>query len=81
MKQTKFLNTNLTQVQTVKKLVEKLQSSIEELLYNVKRYNVPVSIVLFHTTKDISTDLDKHKRLTDILDVIKLGDSYFNFIF
>jgi len=81
MEQIKFLKTNLTQLETAKILVEKLQSSIKELLYNVKRYNVPVSIVLFHTTTDVSEQLDKHKRLTDVLDVIKIGNSYFNVIF
>jgi len=81
MEQSKFLNTNLTQVETAQKLVEELKPSIKELLYNVKRYDVPVSIVLFHSIKDVSSELDNHKRLTDVLDIIKIGGSYFNFIF
>ena len=44
-----FLKTGLSQIDTTKKLIEDLQKPIEELLYNIKRYKVPVSLVLFLT--------------------------------
>ena len=76
-----FLKTGLSQIDTTKKLIENLQKPIEELLYNIKRYKIPVSLVLFYTEEDISQALDKHIRLTDVLRTIKIGDSYFNFVF
>lgn len=76
-----FLNTNLSQVETVKILVEKLQPSLEYLTYNIKRYKVPVVMIVFHTQKDISQELEQSKRLTDIAMTIQIGESYFNFVF
>lgn len=76
-----FLNTNLSQVETVKILVEKLQPSLEYLTYNIKRYHVPVVMIVFHTQKDISQELKQSKRLTDIAITIQIGESYFNFVF
>lgn len=76
-----FLNTNLSQVETVKILVEKLQPSLEYLTYNIKRYKVPVVMIVFHTQKDISQELEQSKRLTDIAITVKIGESYFNFAF
>lgn len=76
-----FLSTNLSQIETVKILVEKLQPSLDYLTYNIKRYKVPVVMIVFHTQKDISKELEQSKRLTDIAITIQIGESYFNFVF
>ena len=76
-----FLKTGLSQIEVTKLLVEELQSSIEYLTYNIRRYKVPVSLVLFYTQEDVSKKIKDTMRLTDIQDTIKVGDSYFNFVF
>ena len=76
-----FLNTNLSQVQTAKILAQKLETSLDYLIYNIKRYKVPVVMVMFYTQNDIGKELEANKRLTDILITVKVGDSYFNIVF
>jgi hypothetical protein len=76
-----FLNTGLTQIQTAQLLVENLESHIQHLTYNIRRYHIPVSLVLFYTREDISQQINESIRLTDISKSIKIGDSYFNFVF
>lgn len=76
-----FLNTGLTQIETAHLLVENLEPSIEYLTYNIRRYNTPVSLVLFYTQEDISEQIKDSIRLTDILKTVKIGDSYFSFVF
>ncbi|WP_294886095.1 MULTISPECIES: hypothetical protein [unclassified Sulfurimonas] len=76
-----FLNTKLSQIETVKILVKELQPSLEYLTYNIKRYHVPVVMIIFHSLKDIAKELEQSKRLTDIAKTVKIGDSYFNFVF
>ena len=76
-----FLSTGMSQIDTAKFIVKKLQHSVDYLTYNIKRYKVPVSLVLFYSEEDITALLTQYMRLTDALKVIKIGDSYFNFIF
>ena len=76
-----FLSTKLSQIEVTNILTEKLQPSIEYLTYNVKRYSVPVTLVLFYTTQDVSQLLKESTRLTDVINTIHIGDSYFNFVF
>lgn len=76
-----YLNTGLSQIDTTKALVKELNHAVEYVTYNIKRYNVPVALVLIYSEDDISQVLKKYMRLTDALRVIKIGDSYFNFIF
>ncbi|MDA3908451.1 MAG: hypothetical protein PF437_05140 [Sulfurimonas sp.] len=76
-----FLKTGMSHIEVAQTLVEKLQPSIEYLTYNLRRYKVPVSLVLFYTQEDISQKITDTMRLTDILTSIKIGDSYFNFVF
>lgn len=76
-----FLKTGLIQIDVDKILIEKLKPSIEYLTYNIRRYNVPVTLVLFYTEIDVSEPLKKSMRLTDIENTIKIGESYFNFVF
>ncbi|MCW8894848.1 MAG: hypothetical protein OQK48_03305 [Sulfurimonas sp.] len=76
-----FLKTGLTQRLTVTALLEKLKPSLDYLTYNVKRYKVPVALVLFYTEEDVSKHLRECMRLTDALLSVKIGDSYFNFIY
>jgi hypothetical protein len=78
---TLFLKTGLSQVTVTNILIEKLKSLMEYLTYNVKRYNVPVTLVLFYTEEDISQQLKESIRLTDVLETIQVGSSYFHFIF
>lgn len=76
-----FLKTGLSHIEVTKLLIEELQSSIEYLTYNIRRYKAPVSLVLFYTQEDISEKITESMRLTDKLSSIKIGDSYFNFVF
>jgi len=76
-----FLNTGLSQIDVAKVLVEDIQSSVDYVTYNSKRYKVPVTLVLFYAQEDISLVLKSSMRLTDVLHTIKLGDAYFNFVF
>ena len=76
-----FMKTGKSQISTTNMLVERLKPSIEYLTYNIKRYNVPVTLVLFYSEEDILDKLDDSMRLTDVIDSIKIGDSYFNFVF
>lgn len=80
-KKTFFLETGLSQIEVTNQLVEKLTSPIDYLAYNVKRYRVPVTLVLFYTEEDISHKLQDSTRLTDVINSVKVGDSYFNFVF
>jgi len=76
-----FLGTNLSQVETVKKLVNALKPALEYITYNIRRYKTPVSLVLFYTQEDISESIRETMRLTDVLIDIKIGSSYFSFVF
>ncbi|WP_373034536.1 hypothetical protein [Sulfurimonas sp.] len=76
-----FLHTGLSQIETAQFLVERLQPPIEYLTYNIRRYHVPISLVLFYTQEDISKQIKKNMRLTDVLKTIKIGGSYFSFVF
>lgn len=76
-----FLKTGLSQIEVTSLLVERLTSSIDYLAYNVKRYHVPVTLVLFYTEEDVSYKLQESTRLTDVINSVKIGDSYFNFVF
>lgn len=76
-----FLKTGLSQIDVTNLLVEKLASPIDYLTYNVKRYHVPVTLVLFYTEEDVSHKLKESTRLTDIIDSIQIGNSCFNFVF
>ena len=75
-----YLDTGLTQIETVKILVDKIKPSVEYLTYNIKRYKVPVALVLFYTTEDISESIEETMRLTDVLVTTKLGDAHFSFV-
>ena len=76
-----FLKTGHSHIEVAQILVEKLQPSIEHFTYSIKRYNFPVSLVLLYTQEDVSKEINESMRLTDILSSIKIGDSYFNFVF
>lgn len=76
-----FLKTGLSQISTTNILIGQLKTPIEFFTYNIKRYKVPVTLVLFYTEQDISLEIKKNIRLSDGLKVIKIGESYFNFIF
>ncbi len=76
-----YLQTHLSQIETNILLVKKLEPTIKDLTYNTKRYNEPVCLVLFYAEEDISNAIKKCMRQTDILHAIKIGDSYFHFVF
>lgn len=76
-----FLKTGLSQIDVAKTIVEKLEPSIEYLTYNIRRYNAPVTLVMFYSEEDISDKLKSNVRLTDVIISIKIGDSYFNSVF
>ena len=76
-----YLATGLSQIQTNKLLLKELEPNIEELVYNTKRYNEAVCLVLFYTEEDISAIIQECIRKTDIPKIIHIGDAYFNFIF
>jgi len=75
-----YLNTGLSQIETTKIIIDKIEYAVEYLTYNIRRYKIPVSLVLFYSEVDISRPIDETKRLTDVLIDIKIGDSHFNFI-
>jgi len=75
-----FLATGLSQVETVKRLVDGIKPVLEYITYNIKRYSTPVSLVLFYTEEDVSESIKKTMRVTDVLIDIKIGSSYFNFV-
>lgn len=76
-----FLDTRISQIEVANVLLEKLKDSLEYLTYNIKRYNVPVVMVMFYTCQDIGEKLEADKRLTDLLISVKIGKSYFNIVF
>ncbi len=76
-----YLETGLSQIETTEILVEKLEPLIKYITYNIKRYKTPVSMLLFYTDEDISKKLHDYMRLTDVIKTIKIGESYFNFVF
>jgi len=76
-----YLDTGMSQIETTKLLVNELESSVEYLTYNIERYNAPVVMLLIYTNEDISDALNRHMRLTDALKMIKINQSYFNFVF
>ena len=75
-----FLGTGLSQVETVKHLVDGIKPALEYITYNIRRYKTPVSLVLFYTEEDVSESIRETMRLTDVLIDIKLGNSYFSFV-
>lgn len=81
MSKRSFLHTGLSQIETAQVLVEKLEPPIEYLTYNIRRYHVPISLVLFYTQEDITRQIKKNMRLTDVLKTIRIGGSYFSFVF
>ncbi|MCD4667006.1 MAG: hypothetical protein K8R44_00125 [Sulfurimonas sp.] len=76
-----YLNTNLHQIDVVKVLVEEVEPCVEYLTYNIRRYKVPVVLVLFYSEEDISQSIKETMRLTDVITVKKIANSYFNFIY
>ncbi len=76
-----FLKTELSQIEVAKILVDKLEASIEYLTYNIRRYKVPVTLVLFYTKEDVTEHIHDVMRLTDVLNTVKLGKAHFNFVF
>lgn len=76
-----FLQTELSQIEVTNLLVDKLTSSIDYLAYNVNRYHLPVTLVLLYTEEEIEDKLKESSRLTDVIESIKIGNSYFNFVF
>ena len=75
-----YLNTGLHQIDTVKVLVEKIKPCVEYLTYNIRRYKVPVVLILFYSEEDISQSIKSTMRLTDVITVKKIANSYFNFV-
>jgi len=75
-----FLGTGLSQVETVKYLIDGVKPALEYITYNIRRYKTPVSLVLFYTEEDVTESIRETMRLTDVLIDIKIGNSYFNFI-
>lgn len=76
-----YLNSGMTQAECTKLVIEKLEDLIEHFLYNMRRYNVPVTLALIYSKENISELLDKHKRLTDIERYVELPCGFFSFIF
>ena len=76
-----FLQTGMSQKVITEILVEKLAPMLDECAYNVKRYNVPMSLVLFYANSGISELITEHKRLTDIENSVQIDGSYFTFVF
>lgn len=76
-----FLKTQLPQLKITKILIDKLKKPIEYFTYNIRRYKVPVCLVLIYTEEDISKKIKESIRLTDAYIPIKVGESYFNFMF
>jgi len=75
-----FLKTGLTQIETVKVISDKIKPTLEFITYNIKRYKIPVTLVLIYTQEDVSKFIKNTDRLTDVLVEIKIGRSYFNFV-
>ncbi len=75
-----FLTTGLSQIETVKVLVDKIKPSLEFLTYNIRRYKIPVTMVMFYTEVDISKSIEETMRLTDVLKTVKIGKAYFSFV-
>ena len=75
-----FLDTGLSQADAVKILSKKIEYPIEYLTYNIRRYKIPVTLVMFYTKKDVSDSLLETMRLTDVLITEKIGNAYFSFI-
>jgi hypothetical protein len=76
-----YLQSNLSQAECTQLIVDDIQDPIELFIYHMRRYKVPVTLLLIFSYDDISEKLNKHKRLTDIAKFIKLPCGYFNFIF
>lgn len=76
-----FLKTGMTLRDTSQLLIKKLKPMLDECMYNVNRYNAPISLILLYTEDDIKDVILEYKRLTDGLNTIKIEGSYFNFIF
>lgn len=76
-----FLKTKLPQVEVTKILINSLKQPIEYFTYNIRRYKVPVSLVLLCTEIDVSSQIKNSIRLSDVFIPIKIGDLHFNFIF
>lgn len=76
-----FLNSDKTQAECTKSIIEELNPYIEHFLYHISRYDVPITLVLIYTKADIEKYIIKNKRLSDIEKSIKLDCGYFNFIF
>ena len=76
-----YLKTGLNQIETNTAIVAHLHSVLDYLTYNVKRYKVPVTLIMFYSEENISKPLEESIRLTDVLTTVKLGQSYFSFIF
>lgn len=76
-----FLQTEHTHIECTEIILEELRESLEYLIYNVKRYKIPVTLVMFYSQEDITKLIQDSKRLTDVLVTIKIGEAYFTFIY
>jgi hypothetical protein len=76
-----YLQSNLSQTECTKLIIDDLHELTELFLYHMRRYKVPVTLLLIYSEEDLSAQLNQHKRLTDIAKYIKLPCGYFNFIF
>ena len=76
-----FLETSHTQAEVTRILTEKTSYAMEYFTYNVRRYKVPVTLVLVYTRHNVTEMLKKQIRLSDVVIDIKLGDAHFFFIF
>lgn len=81
VKEELFLKTKLSQLDVTKILINNLKKTIEYFTYNIRRYKVPVCLVLIYTEEDISQKIKESIRLTDVFIPVKIGESYFNFMF
>jgi hypothetical protein len=76
-----FLNTQRTHIECTEILLSELHETMLYLSYNVKRYNVPVTLVMFYSQENIEDLIIDSKRLSDVLKVIKIGEAYFSFVY
>lgn len=76
-----YLQSNLSQSECTKLIVKELHELAELFLYHMRRYEVPVTLLLIYSDEDLSGKLNKHKRLTDIAKYLKLPCGNFYFIF
>jgi hypothetical protein len=76
-----FLDTGMSHIECMKIILEELRDSFEHLVYTVKRYDVPVVLLMFYSKENISEFLEDTKRLTDVVKVIKIGNGYFSFTY